>query len=309
MDHRKAIEAEVAQAFARGDFAVIESRYARAVATNERTASGVIVSARIVMGLVPGPGSVSGAPKGHDAHWKAVERKVQGWMEQHPQSVLAAIALSQAYKSHGWAFRGGGYANTVLEEDWKKFHDYLGRAAGALASRAEIGRKDPNWRRQVLEVGRTLGWPAEKYFAFAQESLDAFPQFYDTYFEIALSLLPKWGGSLEALAAFADHAAARTKATDGNALYARIYWFVYADVTPQSWAGKDVDWRRIRAGFDDMVKRYPEPWNLNFYARAACDVGDKPTARRLLAVVGDQLVPEAWPNRGAWSRCKNWAAG
>ena len=57
-----------------------------------------------------------------------------------------------------------------------------------------------------------------------------------------------------------------------------------------------------------MVKRYPDSWNLNFFARIACDAGDGATAKRILALVGDRIDADAWANRGSYIRCKNMAA-
>jgi hypothetical protein len=304
---RAAINAEVNAAFERSDFAAIEARYAHAVSGRGRLASGVFVSGRIVRELDPlAPTGVS-VPKGADAYFQPIEDKARAWTARYPKSVIAAIVLSQAYRAHGWAYRGGGYANSVSKEDFARFKEYVDLAQEALLARADTGKADPNWHWQVLEVARLQGWPDEKYFAFADAALDAFPGYYDIYFELSNRLVPQWGGSLEELADFAEHAAERTKATEGRAMYARIYWYVYDMLGAERLKRGELDWPKIRAGFDDMVKRYPDPWNLNFFARIACDAGDQATTRRILALVGDKIEPAAWANRGAYSRCKNLA--
>ena len=302
---RAALAAEFNAAFERSDFAAIEARYARAVAGKERLASGVFVSGRIVRDMFSGAPSGAGQPKGADAHWKPIEAKAQAWMARYPKSAIAAIALSQAYRAHGWEYRGGGYANSVSKEDFARFKSYVGMAQEALVARADTAKADPNWHWQMLEVGRLNGWTDRQYFAFAESALDAFPGYYDIYFEVSSRLLPQWGGSLEGLASFAEHAVARTRASEGRALYGRIYWNVYGMLGAEKLKGGDVDWPKIRAGFDDIVKRYPDPWNLNFFARMACDAGDQETTRRVLALVGDKLEPSAWSGRSAYLRCKN----
>lgn len=297
---REAIAAEYNAAFDRGDFAAIEARYARAVTGKERLASGVFVSGRIVRAML--------RERPVDADWKPTEDKARTWTAKHPKSVAAAIALSQVYLAHGWAYRGGGYANSVSKEDFARFKGYVNRAQEALLARADTGKADPNWHWKMLEVARLQGWPDAKYFAFAEAALEAFPNDYDIYFELSTRLVPQWGGSLEQLAAFAEHSAERTKATDGRAMYARIYWSAYGMLGAERLKRGELDWPKIRAGFDDVVKRYPDPWNLNFFARMACDAGDKATARRVLARIGDTIEPAAWDNRAAYSRCKNLAA-
>ncbi|MBG9387050.1 hypothetical protein [Caenimonas aquaedulcis] len=305
---RKALGVEFDSAFQRGDFAAIEARYARALGSRERMPSGVFVTSQMVYLMFRSlPKTVEA--KGNDAYWKPIEDQAHKWFAQYPKSTIAAIALSKAYSEHGWDYRGTGYASTVGKEDWAKLKDYLAKAGVALSSRAEEGRRDPTWRWQMLHLGRLAGWPDDKYREFAQASLEEFPGYYDTYFEIAEAMLPQWGGSMQQLAAFADYAADRTKKTDGKALFARIYWSMHGYLGPSGLSQPEVDWPSIRAGFDDLVKRYPDPWNLNYYARIACDVGDKATTRRVLTAVGERVDPMAWETRANWMRCKRWAEG
>jgi hypothetical protein len=305
---RAAISAGVNASFQRSDFAAIEARYARAISTKERFASGMFVSGRIVREMFPEAPTAAGGARGADAYFRPIEDKARAWTALYPKSVIAAIALSQAYRGHGWAYRGPGFASSVSKEDFARFKEYVGLSQEALLARADTGKADPNWHWEMLEGARLQGWPDRKYFAFAQASLDAFPDCYDIYFEIANRLVPQWGGSVEELADFAEHAAERTKATEGQAVYARIYWYVYEILGAERLQRGELDWPKIRTGFDDMVKRYPDSWNLNFFARIACDAGDGPTARRMLALVGDRIEPDAWANRGTYIRCKNLAA-
>lgn len=305
---KKAIRADYVTAFINGDFAAIDARYARAVATRERLAGGSFVAAAIVRSLDLDPDTSSG-PKGQDWHWKPIEDKLRSWTAANPKSVLAAIALSRAHVAHGWAYRGGGPSSSVSREDRARLQEYLGLAQKALLERAEAGKADPNWHWQMLRLARLQGWPDDKYFAFADAALSAFPYYYDIYFSVADKLVPQWGGSLEQLAAFAEHAAERTKATDGRALYGRIYWNAYEMLGAEPLKQGELDWPKIRAALDDVATRYPDPLNLNFFARAACDAGDKATAARVLGLLGDKIEPDAWENRGHYMRCKNMAAG
>ena len=56
------------------------------------------------------------------------------------------------------------------------------------------------------------------------------------------------------------------------------------------------------------MKRYPDPWNLNAYARMACMARGYPTARKVLVRVKDDVEQEIWRSRTAYLRCKD-AAG
>lgn len=303
LEDRDAIKAEFAEAFDRSDFALIESRYARAIGTEQRLGSGQLVAnqmVRYMFGLRQG--------RGDDAYWNAVEEKTRVWGAQFPESVLPALALSRAHEQHAWAHRGGGYASTVTKESWKQFGMNMDLARQVLLNRAEVGTKDPNWWYQLLRLGWAHSWPEERYWEVANTAMNAFPQNPDIYSAISRRLLPQWGGSWAVVAEFAGYAVERTKAVQGQTLYARIYWHLRDYFGPDLLTSDQVNWRRIRAGFEDLVARHPDNWNLNHFASFACDARDKATARRLLARIKDSVVPSAWANQAMYNRCRNWAA-
>jgi hypothetical protein len=303
LEDRNAIRDEFAEAFDRSDFALIESRYARAIATEQRLGSGQLVAnqtVRYMFGLRQG--------RGDDAYWSAVEEKTRAWGAQFPKSVLQALALSRAHEQHAWAHRGGGYASTVSEDRWKQFRLNMDLARQALLDRADVGTKDPNWWHQLLMLAWAQSWPEERYWEVANAAMNAFPQNPDIYSAISRRLLPQWGGSWAVIADFAGYVVKRTRAVQGQMLYARIYWHLQGYLEPGLLASEQVDWPKIRAGFEDLVARYPDNWNLNHFARFACDAGDKATAQRLLGRIEDSVIPSAWANKAMYNRCRNWAA-
>lgn len=298
---REAIKAEIGAAFARSDFQAIEARYAAARTKGERTPSGLFVANLIWAEVVPEPVGQSAVP-GRDDHWLPVEQKLDAWAKQFPKSSLVATAQSWAYIGHGWSWRGGGFARSVTPEGFKQLKIYTDRAFDALMARKEVGRKDPYWYAQLLTVARLQGWPIDGYAALVDEATRAFPLSYDIYFAAAVRLQPRWGGSSEAVANFASFAVDKTRAQEGQSMYARIYWSV-GDNLDEELSGPDVDWKRIRAGFEDIVKRYPDSWNLNNYARMACEARDLDTARRILQRVTQDVEQTAWPDRATYLRC------
>lgn len=300
-DYREAIRAEVRAAFARRDFAALEKRYADALASSERTPSGVFVAGLISRAAVSGPGG-DPAFNALDTRWQAMEAATAEWAKQFPHSTLAVLSQSEAYLQHGWAYRGEGYAYTVSPEASRKLKEYAGRAHEVLLARETAGRKDPNWYVQMLEVARVQGWSRDRTLALFRDASKAFPINYDIYFAAALQLTPRWGGSQEAVAGIAAYAVEQSRKVEGETLYARIYWAVWHSMDAE-WSGPDVDWKRVRAGFEDVIKRYPDRWNLNHYARFACDAGDVETSRRLLLRIRGDLEHVAWQGRAHYQRC------
>jgi hypothetical protein len=70
LEDRNAIKAEFAEAFDRSDFALIESRYARAIATQKRLGSGQLVANRMMRYMFE-----LRQGRGNDEYWNAVEER------------------------------------------------------------------------------------------------------------------------------------------------------------------------------------------------------------------------------------------
>jgi hypothetical protein len=287
--------------FASGNFKALEDRYAAALATSSRTPSGLFVANVIRSTIVPEPDGESQVP-GRDDHWVPIEHKLEDWAAKFPKSSLVAVAQGEALIGHAWSWRGGGYARTVPPGAFKKVDLYAKRAFDAMMAREEAGRKDPYWYTQMLVIARIQSWNREDTFALFRKATDAFPLNYDIYFTLATQLAPRWGGSQEEIAKLAAFAVERTRDVEGESLYARVYWSV-ASQLDADFGGPEVDWKRIRTGFDDVIKRYPDRWNLNNYARFACDARDLPAAKNVLLQIKGDVDPKAWRGRANYLRC------
>jgi hypothetical protein len=294
-----ALKVDMQSAFARGDYQAIDKRYAAALASSERTPAGLFVAQVIREGLLP---DMDYRPPPEVA-WAAREAQVGDWVARFPDSSLAAITLSNIYLTHGWIYRGGGYANTVTPEAMQKLQLYAQKSFDTLMGREKAGRgKDPYWYAQMLNVAQSQGWSSKDFIGLVQEATQAFPRNYDIYFAATSNLQPRWGGSAKAIASLADYAVQQTRAADGESIYALIYWR-FRDGIDTEIGGPDADWKRIRAGFEDLIKRYPERSNINRYAVMACRAHDVPTTRSVLLRMKSDIDADVWPDRQTYLRC------
>lgn len=297
------------------DFPALDTWYNKALKENARTPSGIFRANRLVRNIYfekpQGPATCTAqpCPRVDEAFWLAQQKKAKGWLEQQPQSTLAAMVLAATYSIPAWEYRGNGYANTVRKEDMQKFTELHQQALRTLLSHAEQGRKDPNWWAKVLDVAPHAQIDRKAYAKLAQDAVAAFPKNHDIYF--SLSTLPQWGGSYKAIADLAAQAVENTKAEDGQAFYARIYWNIHGGLSlleQEPFTRPDVNWPRIRAGFDDLIKRYPDSYNTNAYARLACIAArDKATTAKIIQQIGQDLAPQVWQHRTEFLRCKSWS--
>ena len=210
---------------------------------------------------------------------------------------------------HGWAYRGNGYASSVREEDWAPFFRYVARGRNYLETHKSVAASDPQWYGTMLEVARVEGWNRGPYEALLNEALEREPLYYWNYFEALEYLLPKWGGNPREVEKFAEDAVRRTSAQEGNGMYARIYW----SASQSQWGDRVLadslaQWRLMREGFDDVIDKYPDAWNLNNYAKFACLARDKAITREILErVQAVSVLPEAWEPEGLFKRCTDWS--
>lgn len=224
-----------------------------------------------------------------EGRWNLRGERLREWTKNYPNSVTARVALAWYPVKLGWTVRGTGYANTVSPEAWKQFYKYLDEARGALNGLDADAKNDPGWFEAMLEIANAQGWPREQYEALYEQARRKHPDYLPIYFAAANHHSPKWGGSIEDLQTFIDRATEATRPRLGETLYARLVWSEWRTLgdTP-------IDWQRMKAGFERIVRDYPDPWNINNYAQFACSNQDWATVSALSERIGPRPVMRAW---------------
>lgn len=87
-------------------------------------------------------------------------------------------------------------------------------------------------------------------------------------------------------------------------MYARIYWAAAQDQFHENlFAQSSASWDRMRAGFDDVIARYPDQWNLQNYASFACEANDEETLKKLFERIREPSLDEAWRSHERYLAC------
>lgn len=306
MEQRAAISESTRQAFLADDFPQLEKLSSTYHAEKSRTSSGIWKLS--LFNAAIGQAIKEKRDGDFEAAFQVLEAKTKKWTQQFPNSPSAHIAHSMVLIGHGWAFRGVGYAATVKPESWAPFRRYVAMARDYLEKHKSIAAIDPRWYETMLTVAIAEGWDRSEFDYLLNEALIREPLFYQTYFIALEYLLPKWYGGLQEIEIFAQDAVKRTIKQEGRGMYARVYWFASQtqfknDVFHNSLAV----WHRMKEGFEDVISRYPDPWNLNNYAKFACLAQDKPKTVELLKRTESFVVPEAWSPRSLREQCTKWA--
>jgi hypothetical protein len=70
-----------------------------------------------------------------------------------------------------------------------------------------------------------------------------------------------------------------------------------------------VDWPRLRQGFEDIAREYPDSlWNKNAFCFYAYVLNDRVTARRLFAQLKGRYAREIWGSEATFERIESWAS-
>jgi len=217
------------------------------------------------------------------------------WAREHPRSVLAQLLYVHALRAHAWFYRGHGYADTVSPDGWAGFRKYIDLALTQLRRTEPLATNDSSWNELMLTTGRDLGWDTRELMAIFEAGIAKNPDHDDLYFFMEESLLPKWGGDLESIDRFIAEVVSKTRDKRGLEMYSRLYAGVsYGELQQGLFSGTTASWPRMKAGFEDWLRRYPHLDHRNMYAYFACMADDRPALRKQLELIGDKFDPTFW---------------
>jgi hypothetical protein len=303
-NERSDIKAEVLTALSSRDYGRLEDLSNRYASPAERTSSGLWKQTMLFFAFV----ELQHFDYRADDLWKELNEAAMGWTRAYPQSSGAHVAVALVHYAHGWAYRGPGWASTVPHENWKPYREYLVKAQDYLRNEASFASKDPNYQNLMLVILNELQAPEEEFQKLAGQAMTTNPGFYQTYFTIMNHYLPKWGGDAKAVEDFARAAVKYTKETDGDGMYARIYWAAsQSQFGAELFTRSEANWSDMKRGITDVLARYDDAWNVNHFAKFACLANDREMTHELMAKIGSNPLPAAWQDV-SFAKCQNWAA-
>jgi hypothetical protein len=304
-EERATMSREVIAAFYRGNVEALEAMSQAYRSEKSRTSSGLW---RLTVFYASIGRAIRDKAKEGEHGFKFLESRIDAWAVRYPTSPVPSMALSSVHLERAWSIRGTGYASTVKPEAWKPFAESVERARTVLEQSKSIASIDPHWYGVMLEVAALQGWERDRFDKLLNEALEREPVFYQTYFTALEYLLPKWHGNLGQIEMFAREAVKRTSKSEGQGMYARIYWYASeSQFGSELFQSSAAQWPKMKSGFDDVIARYPDSWNLNNYAKFSCLARDKAKTTALLKRVGASIEPMAWPP-GLLKTCVDWTA-
>ncbi|AXQ29879.1 DUF4034 domain-containing protein [Solimonas sp. K1W22B-7] len=307
LEERETIREEVGAHYFGRDFAALSGLAAR-YRKGERTESGLWKLSLFYVGIE----QVAQDTRGKEIPWRATLKTAADWATARPDDPTPRVVQAKLMIARAWQFRGGDWASRVPQQNMDAFHAELRRAEAHLLQYKAMASQDPEWYRCMLGVANGLSWDRERFAGLVDEATQKHPYYYEIYFAALEYLTPRWHGSDRQIDDFVAFAVSRTQPVEGGGLYARIYWFA-SQIEYGDRLAKDslLDWRRMKGGIADVLKRYPDQWNINNFGRFACLAGDRATTRELLMKMEAPVLLEGWGDIGmsGYADCLRWSIG
>ncbi|HVZ93973.1 MAG TPA: hypothetical protein VG797_05645 [Phycisphaerales bacterium] len=136
---------------------------------------------------------------------------------------LRANIVSEMERDIAWKIRGNGFANEVRPDAWPGFEKHL-RVARTAAKRAHSLRPEyPEAANRMIGISRAIpGLPDQTPRYWFDQSVKAQFDYHPAYFELLVTLRPRWGGSHEEMFDFVNECVA-TERYDTRVPYVLLY--------------------------------------------------------------------------------------
>lgn len=238
--------------------------------------------------------------------WSVSLSRVNELKKKFPGKAFVALAEADYWVNYAWSARGGGFASSVTPYGWQLFRERLEKAEKVLNDTRSYAAQMPGWYDDMITVQSALGRPIEERDNTFMEGARKFRTYYPIYFTMLDFLKPKWGGSWDAVDKLVEWSVDNTKETEGNSMYARLYWNASVEFPFDGlFKHTRVSWPKMKQGFDDLMARHPRSkWNLNNYARFACLANDRSTFLALRNQIGKAVMIPAWSSKAFLEQCE-----
>jgi hypothetical protein len=303
MEDRQNISEMGRTLFVQENFEKLETVFQTFRSERTRTASGLWKLTVLYAGLEDCLSGLEGRSK-YGLGYTDVYAKISKWVAKYPSSPTPQIFRGIVMVHQAWARLEEGETPPRNPAQLKAFYQQIESARQHLLKAKPIASIDPRWYEQMLKIARTTRLGQGDFDALLQEALEREPLFYQNYFRALEYLLTTQSGNQIVIDNFVAKAVERTMNLEGKGMYARIYWYAaQTEFGNALFTESPVQWKMMREGFDAVIKRYPDEWNLSNYAKFACLAGDQTTSRSILEQLGPRVVREAWYPRSLLTSC------
>ncbi|MBJ6724611.1 M23 family metallopeptidase [Geomesophilobacter sediminis] len=227
--------------------------------------------------------------------WAALVQRLVSWRKANPDSLTSLTALTSALNNVCWYASGAGY-DSISRAEYRELYG-LRQAAILEFEKVKVGPADdcPERYLLLLVLAKNDGLDRAAFEKRYKTAVAFEPRYYDYQLAKAEYLAEDMFGANGPARRFIDQVATKDAGKEGKAIVMRVLAANYRTLAKLTFKKGGFTWPQVKESYAQIEKLYPgSVWNLNLYARLACIAGDKPTARKLFAKIGDQPYLEAW---------------
>ncbi|MBS1797866.1 MAG: hypothetical protein JSS81_28860 [Acidobacteria bacterium] len=232
-----------------------------------------------------------------DADWQTRIEALKRWRTGSPGSITARVALAEAYVNYGWFARGGGYVDSVSEDDLGLFKERLALADRELNQATELNLRCPRWFREKMIIQTAVGDSAVDFEQTYEEAIHFEPDYLQFYLVRSAYLTPKWHGAPGEWEAFVAALPAKLGKVKSKEIDI-VYFVVVTDKLREPSLSLDYakfDKMRLRQGFVELDMKYgADNLRLNQFAHIACLTGEFNEARNAFKRIGGSRDDDVW---------------
>jgi tetratricopeptide (TPR) repeat protein len=135
-----------------------------------------------------------------------LEPRLNEWVRMRPKSVAALLARATFYRASGWGARGAALSRETTRQQFQRMNSFFQRAVDDLTTAHRLDPKSIVAYRLMIDMAASQG-----QIRLSRQMLDSALRIQPYSFLLRVShmhnLLPRWGGSYDAMEEFADESA------------------------------------------------------------------------------------------------------
>lgn len=136
----------------------------------------------------------------------ALEPLLTEWVKQRPTSAAARLARANFFKASGWNARGFRYSGETSDQQFARMGNFFRLAVADLDAALRLAPKSVVAYRQLIDLSSSQRDRTASR-RFLDQALKLQPNSFVLRMAHMNNLLPRWGGSYDAMARFAEESA------------------------------------------------------------------------------------------------------
>lgn len=237
-------------------------------------------------------------------------RRTSEWRKSVKGSVEPDLAEAMMFRIWAYSARGHGYASSVSAQAMQIYLARTAMAAVGLQDMERSAANDPMWYVLSLSVDRDQSVPIERQRALFDQGVARFPDYTPLYRQMLTSLMPRWGGSTQAVDEFI-HAVSGKNGQLYPMTYAHLY-LTYGSLEGGDYSvieSQDPDPDVLKQGLEEFRKHHPRSdYVLNSVAHLACAGHEYRLYRSVSPLLRGHISTPAWPDKLSVASCDKWSS-